>query len=170
MTISHSSILAAATDPLFLAGAVTVVGFFGARYWQRRSALAYFFVQLFFFAILTGLMLAGGAVPYRPGVSTAAEPTRLFVGVLEVIWWLGAAWLAVGFLRAFVVLGRESGDTKLVQDLLAALIYLAATFGNRRLCFRSAGERVAGDLRRVGDYYRFGAAKLPRRRFFRNRS
>ena len=105
-----------------------VVGFFGARYWQRRSALAYFFAQLFFFAILTGLMLAGGVVPYRPGASTAAESTRLFVGVLEVIWWLGAAWLAVGFMRAFVVLGRQPRDTKLVQDLLAALIYLAATF------------------------------------------
>ena len=128
MTISYSSILATATNPLFLAAAVTVVGFFGARYWRGRSALAYFFVQLFFFAILTGLMLAGGVVPYRPGVSTAAEPTRLFVGVLEVIWWLGAAWLAVGFLRAFVVLGRQPRDTKLVQDLLAALIYLAATF------------------------------------------
>ena len=128
MTISHSSFLATATNPLFLAGAVIVVGFFGARYWQRRSALAHFFVQLFFFAILTGLMLAGGVVPYRPGVSIAAEPTRLFVGVLEVIWWLGAAWLAVGFLRAFVVLGRQPRDTKLFQDLLAALIYLAATF------------------------------------------
>jgi small-conductance mechanosensitive channel/CRP-like cAMP-binding protein len=127
MTISYSSILATATNPLFLAAAVTVVGFFGARYWQRRSALAYFFVQLFFFAILTVLMLAGGLVPYRPGVSSTAEPTRLFVGVLEVIWWLGAAWLAVGFLRAFVVLGRQPRDTKLVQDLLAALIYLAAT-------------------------------------------
>ncbi len=128
MAISYSSILETATNPLFLAVAVAVVGFFGARYWQRRSALAYFSAQLFFFAILTGLMLAGGVVPYRPGASTAAEPTRLFVGALEVIWWLGAAWLAVGFLRAFVVLGRRPRDTKLAQDLLAALIYLAATF------------------------------------------
>ena len=128
MTISHSSILATATNPLFLPGAVTVVGFFGARYWQRRSAFVYFFVQLLFFAILTALLLAGGVVPYRPGVSIWPEPTRLFVGVLEVFWWLGAAWLAVGFLRAFVVLGRQAHDTKLFQDLLAALIYLAATF------------------------------------------
>ena len=128
MTVSYSSILTTATDPLFLAGAVTVIGFFGARYWRGRGALAYFLVQLLFFAILTGLMLAGGVVPYRPGVSIGGEPTRLFVGMLEVIWWLGAAWLAVGFLRAFVVLERQPRDTKLVQDLLAALIYLAATF------------------------------------------
>jgi len=128
MTISGSSILATATDPLCLAGAVTVIGFFGARYWQRRSALAHFFVQLFVFVIFTGLMLAGGVVPYRPGAPIGPESMRLFVGALEVIWWLGAAWLGVGFLRAFVVLERQPRDTKLVQDLLAALIYLTATF------------------------------------------
>src|SRR5580658_3366327 len=128
MTITPSSILATATNPLFLAAAVTVVVFFGARYWQRRSAVVYFFVQIFFFVIVSALLLAGCVVPYRPGVSSWPESTRLFVGVLEVFWWLGAAWLAVGFLRAFVVLGRQARDTKLFQDLLAALIYLAATF------------------------------------------
>src|SRR3979490_2261490 len=128
MSISFSSILATATDPLFLAGIVTVAGFFGARYWQGRSSLAHFLIQLLVFAILTSLLLAGGAVPYRPGVAIGTEPRRFFVGALEVIWWLGAAWLAVGFLRAFVVLGRQPRESKLFQDLLAALIYLAATF------------------------------------------
>src|SRR6202030_325508 len=37
-------------------------------------------------------------------------------------------WLAVGFLRAFVVLGGQPRESKLVQDLLAALVYLAAIF------------------------------------------
>jgi small-conductance mechanosensitive channel/CRP-like cAMP-binding protein len=128
MTISYSSILATATDPLCLAAVLIVAGFFGARYLQKRSALAHFFFQLLVFLILTGLMMAGGVVPYRPGVMTGSESRRLFVGVLEVIWWLGAAWLTVGFLRAFVVLGRPPRDTTLVQELLAALIYLAATF------------------------------------------
>lgn len=50
------------------------------------------------------------------------------MGALEAIWWLGAAWLAAGFLRAFVVLGRQPRESKMVQDLLAGLIYLAATF------------------------------------------
>src|SRR6202140_1449307 len=128
MSISFSSILATATDPLFLAGVVTVAGFLGARYWQERSSLAYFLVQLLVFVILTSLLLAGGAVPYRPGVAIGTEPKRFILGTLEVIWWLGAAWLAVGFLRAFVVLGRQPRESKLVQDLLAALIYLAAIF------------------------------------------
>jgi small-conductance mechanosensitive channel/CRP-like cAMP-binding protein len=128
MTISFSSVLATATDPLFLAGVVIVAGFFGARYWEGRSSLAHFLIQLLVFVILTSLLLAGGAVPYRPGVAIGPEPRRFFVGSLEVIWWLGAAWLAVGFLRAFVVLGRQPRESKLVQDLLAAIIYLTATF------------------------------------------
>jgi hypothetical protein len=52
-------------------------------------------------------MLAGGVVPYRPGVSNGPEPTRLFVGVLEVMWWLSAAWLAVGFFACV----RRAGAT-----------------------------------------------------------
>src|SRR5580692_10832822 len=94
MSISFSSILATATDPLFLAGVVTVAGIFGAHYWRGRSALAHFLIQLLAFVILTGLLLAGGAVPYRPGVvAIGTEPKRFFLGTLEVIWWLGAAWL-----------------------------------------------------------------------------
>jgi small-conductance mechanosensitive channel/CRP-like cAMP-binding protein len=128
MSITFSSILAAATNPLFLAGVVIIAGFFAARFWQGRSSLARFLIQLLVFVVLTGLLLAGGVVPYRPGVVAGSEPKRLFVGALEVIWWLVAAWLAVGFLRAFVVLGRQPRESKLVQDLLAAFIYLSASF------------------------------------------
>src|ERR1700733_10032807 len=114
------------TNPLFLAGVVIVAGFVGTRYWQPRSALAYFVIQLAGFVTVTGLMLAGGVVPYRAGV-VSSERLRLLVSVLEIIWWLGAAWLTVGFLRAFVVLGRQPQESKLIQDLLAGLVYLAAT-------------------------------------------
>jgi small-conductance mechanosensitive channel/CRP-like cAMP-binding protein len=126
--MSLALILATLTDPLFLAGVVVVIGFFGARYWQGRSSLTHFLVQFPVFVVVTGLMMAGGVVPYRPASGIGGELRRLFVGALEVIWWLGAAWLAVGFLRAFVVLGRQPRESKLIQDLLAALIYLAATF------------------------------------------
>jgi len=91
MTMSFPSILATATDPLFLAGVLIVAGFFGARYWEGRSSLAHFLIQLVVFVILTGLLLAGGAVPYRPTAAVGTEPRRLFLGTLEVIWWLGAA-------------------------------------------------------------------------------
>jgi small-conductance mechanosensitive channel/CRP-like cAMP-binding protein len=128
MDTSFSSILAAATQPLFLAGVLIVIGFWGSHYWQRRGSLVYFLVQLLLFVFLTGLMLAGRVIPYRPRVVFGSEPERLFVGGLEIVWWLAAAWLTVGFLRAFVVLGQKPRESKLVQDLLAALIYLAAGF------------------------------------------
>jgi small-conductance mechanosensitive channel/CRP-like cAMP-binding protein len=121
------SVLATSTDPLFLAGVVIAAGFFGSRYWRERNPLAHFVAQLVVFAVLTGLMLKGGAVPYRPAVIAGDESRRLFAGGLEVVWWLAGAWLVAGALRAFLVLGRPR-ESKLVQDLLAALIYTAASF------------------------------------------
>jgi small-conductance mechanosensitive channel/CRP-like cAMP-binding protein len=126
MAPSIAPFLTTATDPLVPAALVIVTGFFGARYWQERSSRVHFLIQALVFAILTGLMLKGGVVPYRPGGTTEAEPRRLLAGALEVVWWLAGAWLAVGFMRAFIVLGRRPHESKLVQDVLTALIYLAA--------------------------------------------
>ena len=114
---------------LLLAGLAIVAGFLGARYWKGRSSLVYFVIQAIAFAIFTGCLMAGDVVPYRPGALSGSESRRLFLGALEIIWWLTAAWLAVGFLRAFIVLGRKPHEVKLVQELLAALIYLTALFG-----------------------------------------
>jgi small-conductance mechanosensitive channel len=116
------------TDPLFLAGAVLAAGFFGARYWRERNRLAHFFAQCLVFAVTTTLMLMAGVVPYRLGVVAGNGARRLFASGLEVVWWLAAAWLVSGFLRAFLVLGRRPRESKLVQDLLSALIYLVAAF------------------------------------------
>ena len=123
-----SSVLATLTDPLFLAVVMIVMGFFGARYWRGVSSLTRFLIRLLVFAVVTGLMLAGGVVPYHPGLASGGESRRLFVGALEAFWWLVAAWLTVGFLRAYVVLERQPRESKLIQDLLAALIYVAAAF------------------------------------------
>jgi small-conductance mechanosensitive channel/CRP-like cAMP-binding protein len=73
-------------------------------------------------------MLAVGVVPFRPGLGSGGESRRLLVGASEAFWWLGAAWLLVGLLRAFLVLGRRPRESQLIKDLLAALIYLSAAF------------------------------------------
>ena len=49
-------------------------------------------------------------------------------GTLKVAWWLFAAWFVVGFLRAFVIVEHRPREGKLLQDLLAGLIYLVAVF------------------------------------------
>jgi len=85
-------------------------------------------IRFLIFSVTTGLMLAVGVVPFRPGLGSGGEPQRLLVGALEAFWWLGAAWLAVGLLRAFLVLGRQPRESQLIKDLLAALIYLSAAF------------------------------------------
>jgi len=126
--MSSTSILMSATDPLFLASVVIVGGYFGARIWRERNSRIHFLVQLLVFVILTGLLLSGGVAPYRPTAVTGDPSRRLLAAGLEVVWWLAGAWLAVGFMRAFIVLGRRPRESRLVQDLLAALIYLAAVF------------------------------------------
>jgi small-conductance mechanosensitive channel/CRP-like cAMP-binding protein len=128
MSTAFNSLQAVAADPLFLAGVVIAVGVLGARYWRERNRVAHFWIRVVIFVIVTSLMLAAGVVPYHPGFVAGNEARRLFAHGLEVVWWLAGAWLAVGFLRAFLVLGRRPRESKLVQDLLAALIYLAAAF------------------------------------------
>jgi small-conductance mechanosensitive channel/CRP-like cAMP-binding protein len=128
MALPQTFIPSLLTDPLTLAGVVIVGGYFGARFWRTRNARVHFLVQLLVFAVLTGFLLSGGVTPYRPMPAVGSPLRRLFEAGLEIVWWLAGAWLAVGFTRAFIVLGRQPRESRLVQDLLAALIYLAAVF------------------------------------------
>jgi small-conductance mechanosensitive channel/CRP-like cAMP-binding protein len=128
MQTNFGAMLGTTSNTLLVAAVLIGLGLLGARYCRIHRPLLYFVIQCLIFATLTTLMLARNIVPYRPSAVLGSAPERLFVGVLEVVWWLSAAWLTSGFLRAFVVLGRKPTEAKLVQDLLAALIYLAAVF------------------------------------------
>ena len=126
MTAYFSAGLAAATNSPFITACLLLLALFAARRWRIRNPLVHFLIQFLVFSIFTIVMLAANVVPYRTGAATGSEFTRLFVGSLEIIWWLAAASLTVGALRAFLVLGGKPSESKLVQDLLAGLIYLAA--------------------------------------------
>jgi small-conductance mechanosensitive channel len=45
---------------------------------------------------------------------------------LKIIWWLWGAWFLVGVLRAFVVTEHRPREGKLIQDVLAGVVYLSA--------------------------------------------
>jgi small-conductance mechanosensitive channel/CRP-like cAMP-binding protein len=122
------SVLGGTLDPLLMAAAVTVIGFCGSRYWRQRKPSLNVAIQLATFIALTALLLTGGVVPYRPATMITPGSRRIFAGMLEIVWWLVTAWLAAGFIRAFVLLGRKPHEAKLVQDLLAAMIYAVAGF------------------------------------------
>jgi len=88
---------------------------------RAHSARALFFLRLGGFALLTAILVASG-VPER-NLASLPGLERILYGGLEVIWSMSAAWLAAGFVRAFVSFGRKPQQDKLAQDLIAGLIY-----------------------------------------------
>jgi small-conductance mechanosensitive channel len=85
-------------------------------------------VRVVFLVFLTIAFVHAGIVPYQPLQSTGTPFRDVVHGALKVAWWMWAAWFLVGFLRAFVIVERRPRESKLLQDLIAGLIYLAAVF------------------------------------------
>ena len=72
--------------------------------------------------------MARKVIPYRPLPTLGSSADRVLDGCLEIFWWLAAAGVSVGFMRVFVVLGQRPRESKLMLDILAALVYIAAAF------------------------------------------
>jgi small-conductance mechanosensitive channel/CRP-like cAMP-binding protein len=117
-----------AHDPLVIALGLIVLGVVMARLLLRAHPVARAITRFVFFILLTAALLHGQIVPYQPTRSTGA-PFHDAVGVtLQLAWWLLAAWLLVGILRSILVFEHRPREGKLLQDILAGLIYLAALF------------------------------------------
>jgi small-conductance mechanosensitive channel/CRP-like cAMP-binding protein len=74
-------------------------------------------------------LFEAGVIPYRPLPATELSWREFFSALFKIVWWLTAAWLLVGIFRAFISFERRSRDAKLIQDLVAGLIYLGAMLG-----------------------------------------
>jgi small-conductance mechanosensitive channel/CRP-like cAMP-binding protein len=85
-------------------------------------------VRVIFLILLTIALLHADIVPYQPLALTGSPFRDAVHALLKIAWWFWAAWFLVGVLRAFVVFQRSPREAKLLQDLLAGLIYLAAVF------------------------------------------
>jgi small-conductance mechanosensitive channel/CRP-like cAMP-binding protein len=120
--------LAITAAALVCSGLVLGVGLLAARHWRARSSVAYLIVKLVIFSCLTALIMARKVVPYRPIPTLGSSADRVVNGCLDIVWWLIAAGVAVGFMRVFVVLGQKPRESKLMQEILAALVYIAVTF------------------------------------------
>jgi small-conductance mechanosensitive channel/CRP-like cAMP-binding protein len=116
------------TNTLILLICSLAISVFALRVRHERHALSAFLLKLVVFGAVTALMLGENVLPVRTDIAGSTALRRTVESSIQVVWWLLAAWLAVGFLRAFVVLGRKPSESKLAQDLLAALIYLVAFF------------------------------------------
>jgi small-conductance mechanosensitive channel len=78
--------------------------------------------------LLTVILLHADVVPYRPLQLTGSPLRDAVHAILKIVWWLWAAWFLVGVVRALIVFQRSPREAKLLQDLLAGVIYLAALF------------------------------------------
>jgi small-conductance mechanosensitive channel/CRP-like cAMP-binding protein len=117
-----------ARDPLAPVLALFVLGGFAAHFLFRNYPVGRAIVRVVFLVFLTIAFVRADIVPYQPLRSTGTPLLDAVHGVLKIAWWVWAAWFLVGFLRAFVIVERRPRESKLLQDLIAGLIYLAAAF------------------------------------------
>jgi small-conductance mechanosensitive channel len=128
MTNVVSTTIALVHDPLVVALFLFSLGGLLSHYLFRRHPLGRAIVRVIFLIVLTVVLLYAGVVPYEPPTPTGVPLQDAARAVLKIAWWLWTAWFIVGFLRAFVVAEHRPREAKLVRDLLAGLIYLAAVF------------------------------------------
>jgi small-conductance mechanosensitive channel len=119
---------AAAGDPLVVILGVFAVGILVAHFLFKKHPIARAILRVVFLIVLTIAFLRADIVPYRPLVLTGSPFADAVHAILKIAWWLWAAWFIVAVLRAVVVFQGRPREAKLLQDLLAGLIYLAAAF------------------------------------------
>src|SRR5262252_733728 len=115
-------------DPLVVAFGLMVLGGLTTHFLFKRYPFTRAIVRVVFLMLLTILLLYADIVPYRSLPATGSPFRDAVHGALQIAWWLWAAWFLVSLLRAFVLVEHRPREGKLVQDLLAGLIYLAAVF------------------------------------------
>jgi small-conductance mechanosensitive channel len=115
-------------DPLVVAFVVVVVGVLTGHFLLKNYPLARAVTRVIFLILLTIVLVNADIVPYQPLQFTGTPFLDAVHGALKVAWWLWAAWFLVSILRAFVIVEHRPREGKLIQDLLAGLIYLVAFF------------------------------------------
>jgi small-conductance mechanosensitive channel/CRP-like cAMP-binding protein len=115
-------------NPLVVAVFLLVLGMVSGRFLFKGHPIGRALTRLFFFILLTLVLLRGDVVPYQPLRPAATVFQGIVSAGLRIAWWLWAAWLLVGFLRSFLIFERRPRDAKLLQDIIAGIIYLAAFF------------------------------------------
>src|ERR1700730_91237 len=126
--MDFASITEAAHDPLVIILGLFTVGGLATYLFFKRHPLGRAVVRVVFLILLTIALLHADIVPYRPMELTGSPLRDAVHAILKIAWWVWAAWFLVGVMRAVVVFQRSPREGKLLQDLLAGLVYLAAVF------------------------------------------
>jgi small-conductance mechanosensitive channel len=115
-------------DPLVATLIILAIGGFLTHFKLRRHPLGRALVRVIFLVILSIVLLHAGVVPWQKLTLTGVPLDDAVHALLKIAWWLWAAWFLVAFLRVVVVTEHRPREGKLIQDLLAGLVYLAAIF------------------------------------------
>src|SRR5215468_11142295 len=118
----------AARDPLVVAFGLMVLGGLTTHFLCKHAPFTRAIVRVVCLILLTVVLVNADIVPYQPMRFTGTPFLDAVHAALKVAWWLFAAWFLVSLLRAFVIVEYRPREGKLLQDLLASLIYLAAIF------------------------------------------
>ncbi len=119
---------AAARDSLVVAFGLMVLGGLTTHFLLKKQPFTRAILRVVFLILLTIVLVRADIVPYQPLRLTGTPFLDVVHGALKVAWWFWTAWFLVGFLRAFVIVEHRPREGKLLQDLFAGLIYLAALF------------------------------------------
>ncbi len=128
MTNLPAVTMAAATDPLVITLVVLALGALVTHLFFRQRPFGRAVARVIFLLALTVALLKENVVPYEPLRSTGVTFEDCVRRALAIAWWLWAAWFLVGVMRAFIIAEQRPREGKLIQDLLAGLIYLSAVF------------------------------------------
>ncbi|MBE7211535.1 MAG: hypothetical protein INR65_11000, partial [Gluconacetobacter diazotrophicus] len=114
--------LALGTIAAGVALAESVIAGRGA-FWTRLG------VELACLSVLSTVLAERVGSPFAPAFLSGSAPQRLVEQVLAVAWWGMAARVAVTLARLLVTHEARPRESRIVSDLLAAVIYVAAALG-----------------------------------------
>ena len=123
-----ANVKSVAEDPLVIALTLLFLGVIATRLLLRNYRAYQNITRGVFFLLVTIALLHGQIVPYQPIHPTGSSLRNSIQIILEIGWWVYGAWLLVGLVRSVLVFKQRPREGKLLQDILAGLIYLAAIF------------------------------------------
>ena len=134
-------IIASSSLWLTLASLLMLAILVDTRWDRRRKQWLRFASSIVQFGAATWLLQRAGLSPLNPDLSERTTTIHVWALLVEIGWWLLAARVAVGLLRLIVVLEHRPRETKMISDLLAGLIYVAAVLAVANFVF---GVAIAG--------------------------
>ena len=116
-------------NPLVIAALVLVTGFLLTHLILRKSSIGRFICQAATFVGFTVTLISAHVTPFEPTPAMDFDITFLSIVAFKIVWWIAAAWLIAGLVRAAFVMTRQPVETRFLQDLFAGFVYVGAILG-----------------------------------------